>query len=98
MDRLWTNRKAFGDFVRNALSQYQSSVSNVYIAVAFFTGVRVIENLLLDDCHVRIVVRLGFPTNPWALRKLLNNSNVEVRYYIIPRSIIIFWLTEGKKL
>lgn len=81
MERLWTNRNSLGDFVRNGLEMYQSSVSEAFIAVAFFTEDQVVKNLVANDCHVKIVVRLGFPTNPRALRALMSSSNVDVRYY-----------------
>ncbi|NOR40948.1 MAG: alcohol dehydrogenase, partial [Gammaproteobacteria bacterium] len=81
MEQLWTNRNSLSDFVQNALIQHQPSVSNIYIAVAFFTDIEAVQNLLLDDCHLRLIVRLGFPTNPMALRKLLSTKNIEIRYY-----------------
>lgn len=82
MQGLWTNRGSLGDFVRNGLSSfYQTDVSEVYIAVAFFTEKEVVEEFLNSKCHVRMVVRLGFPTNPKALRQLIEKPDIEIRYY-----------------
>lgn len=81
MQGLWTNRNSLSDFIQNGLRLYQSSVTEVYIAVAFFTEEEVVKEFLDNNCHVRMVVRLGFPTNPKALRSLVKNPNVEIRYY-----------------
>ena len=83
MEGLWTNRSSLGDFIQNGLRLYQAhaTVSDVYIAVAFFTEGEVVKEILDDDCHVRMVVRLGFPTNPDALRSLISNPDIEIRYY-----------------
>ncbi len=57
----------------------------VYIASAFFTEFDVIDELIQRNCRIRIVVRLGFPTSPIALKHLLNNSkNIEARFYTNP--------------
>lgn len=78
---LWTNTSKRSDFVQNGLSHYQPSVSQVFIAVAFFTEESVIRDMVANDCHVRLIVRLGFPTSPKALKALIDNSNVEIRYF-----------------
>ncbi|WP_320720055.1 phospholipase D-like domain-containing protein, partial [Enterobacter sp. 296B2] len=41
----------------------------------------VIDSLLEKGCHIRIIVRLGFPTSPFALEKLLSHKNVEARFF-----------------
>ena len=81
MEGLWTNRNTVSDFVHNGLSQYQASVSEVYIAVAFFTESDVVNSILDNGCHVRMIVRLGFPTYPAALQQLIKKHNIEIRYY-----------------
>jgi HKD family nuclease len=78
---LYTNRNRHRDFVRNAIEHLSSDGCNVYIAVAFFTEISVIEKLLVNGCRVRLVVRLGFPTNPNALEKLKEREGVEIRYF-----------------
>jgi HKD family nuclease len=84
MEGLWTNRRLLGDFVQNGLRPYQTKVSEIFIAVAFFTEKEVVKEFLDNNCHIRMVVRLGFPTNPDALRSLYKNPNIEIRYYSDP--------------
>ena len=61
---------------------YGASVSEVYIAVAFFTDEKMVKDMISENgCLVRMVVRLGFPTKPSALRALINKPGIEVRYY-----------------
>jgi hypothetical protein len=54
---------------------------DIFIASAFFTEFNVIDSLLEKGCHIRIIVRLGFPTSPFALEKLLSHKNVEARFF-----------------
>jgi len=81
MEGLYTNRSSKKDFVQNGLYENVTDGMDVFIASAFFTEFDVIKMLLENNCHVRIVVRLGFPTSPSALDKLLNINNIEARFY-----------------
>lgn len=81
MQNLYTNRNSKKDFVQNGLYENVNEGMDIYIASAFFTEFDVINMLLEKNCHVRIVVRLGFPTSPAALEKLLNNKSIEARFY-----------------
>jgi len=78
---LYANRNQYKDFVYNAIQRLATDGCNVYIAVAFFTEISVIEELLAKGCRVRLVVRLGFPTHPDALNRLMSISGVEIRYF-----------------
>lgn len=78
---LYANRSQYRDFVHNAIQHLASNGCNVYMAVAFFTEESVIDELLANGCRVRLVVRLGFPTNPSALNNLMGRSGVEIRYF-----------------
>jgi HKD family nuclease len=78
---LYANRSDCKDFVHNAIGRLAADGCNVYIAVAFFTESSVVESLIANGCHVRLVFRLGFPTNPSALQELMELPNVEVRYF-----------------
>ena len=78
---LYANRNKHRDFVQNAIQALTSQPTNVYIAVAFFTEADVIESLTAKGCRVRLIVRLGFPTNPLALKRLLGNEKVEIRFF-----------------
>jgi HKD family nuclease len=78
---LYANRNEYRDFVQNAIGRLSADGCNVYIAVAFFTEASVVEDLLAKGCRTRIVVRLGFPTSPDALQRLMGKAGVEIRYF-----------------
>lgn len=81
MQDLYTNRSSKRDFVQNGFIENVKNGMDIFIASAFFTEFDIIKMLLEKSCHVRIIVRLGFPTSPSALEKLLNNKNIEARFY-----------------
>ncbi|MBL7637879.1 phospholipase D family protein [Atlantibacter hermannii] len=81
MENLYTNRTQCLDFVKHAFSSLTNEQTDVFIASAFFTEFNVIEEILAKNCHIRIIVRLGFPTSPTALEKLLTHKNIEARYF-----------------
>lgn len=78
---LYTNSNTKSDFIRNALNNSIAEEQDIYIATAFYTEYEIIEQMTKQNCHVKLIVRLGFPTNPDALRKALNNNNVDVRFF-----------------
>lgn len=78
---LYANRNDQRDFFKNALLASADSGCNVYIAVAFFTETSVIDELLDSGCIIRLIVRLGFPTNPTALERFMGNPRVQIRYF-----------------
>jgi HKD family nuclease len=81
---LFANRSSHKDFIYNAIEAYTSIPTNIYIAVAFFMEADVVKNLLSKGCAIKLIVRLGFPTAPSALKKLLNLPNIQVRYFTDP--------------
>ncbi|HFW4799917.1 TPA: phospholipase D family protein, partial [Salmonella enterica subsp. diarizonae serovar 60-67:z35:-] len=78
---LYTNRVSKNDFIRNGIIKHIEDGMDIFIASAFFTEFDVVDEILARGCHLRIVVRLGFPTSPVALEKLLNHGNVEARFF-----------------
>ena len=78
---LYANRNDHRDFIFSAIHNLASDGCNVYIAAAFFTEAAVVDDLLANGCHVRLVIRLGFPTSPDALRSLMGKTGVEIRYF-----------------
>jgi HKD family nuclease len=78
---LYTNRSSRRDFVKNPFINYVTGGMNVYIAVAFFTEADLIKEILSKGCHVRLIIRLGFPTNPKVLNDLMSLKNMEIRYF-----------------
>jgi HKD family nuclease len=76
---LFTNRNSRRDFIRDAIIHHAVGVDSVFAAVAFFTESDLVKELLKGK-HIRLVVRLGFPTSPRALAELMA-LNVEIRYF-----------------
>ena len=81
MEGLYTNRNSLSDFVKNGILSAIQGGTDVYIAVAFFTESDVVQEIIKAGCHVRMIVRLGFPTSPLAIKKLMNSNDVEIRFY-----------------
>lgn len=83
-DGLFTNRSSRGDFVFNAILSTQAQDTYIFIATAFFTEAEIIKTLTSRNCHVRLIVRLGYPTSPSALASIMDLEIVEVRYFTDP--------------
>jgi hypothetical protein len=81
---LYTNTNVRKDFLRPRLIDATPGVQDVFIASAFFTDADVIRSLVAADCNVRLVVRLGFPTNPYALERLMGHPQIQVRFFTNP--------------
>lgn len=77
---LYTNNKSRGDFFLNMFSEHARTPCQVSIAVAFLTDAEPILELARRGCRVRLIVRLGYPTSPAALRKLIGKEGIQVRY------------------
>ncbi|MBJ8496017.1 phospholipase D family protein [Acinetobacter oleivorans] len=78
---LFTNTYSKKDFFSDGLTREIQNDMDIYIASAFFTEVDVINDFIKSNCRIRIIVRLGFPTSPLALKHLLKQKNVEARFY-----------------
>lgn len=78
---VFANRNEKRDFVINELEDRAADECDVYIAVAFFTDAEVVEALLKKGCKVFIVVRLGFPTSPYAIERVMQHPNLQLRFY-----------------
>ncbi|WP_196584851.1 phospholipase D-like domain-containing protein [Aliivibrio fischeri] len=78
---LYTNQTSKNDFIQHGIIEHVNEGMDLFFATAFFTEANVVEELLAKGCHLRIVVRLGFPTSPTALEKLLTHKNVEARFF-----------------
>lgn len=68
MSGLYTNSKQRRDFIRIELLSRMENKQRIYIASAFFTESDVLEELAPTADSMLLVVRLGFPTSPNALR------------------------------
>lgn len=78
---LYTNTKSRNDFIRNAILQMSRQCKTMMIASAFFTDAELISDLASKGITINLVVRLGFPTSPTALRSLIQNNNVNIRFF-----------------
>ena len=78
---LFTNSTARQDFVHNGIIAAATQVQDVFIASAFFTESRTVEQIAQQGCNVRLIVRLGFPTSPGALASVSQMAPVQVRYF-----------------
>jgi len=81
MDGVFANRSTHRDFLTSELQRRGVGGRDVYIAVAFFTEPDVVEGFLSNGCDVWLVVRLGFPTNPAAIERVMKNPRLKLRVY-----------------
>lgn len=81
MQGVFANRNSKRDFVLNEIQARSSGGANVFAAVAFFTEANVIDDLVAKGCAVKLVVRLGFPTNPAALERVMAHTQVQTRFF-----------------
>jgi PLD-like domain len=81
---LFTNSVSRRDFIRSELLSSGEAVKEVFVATAFFTEAELLHGLADGGVSIRLVVRLGFPTSPHALSKVLRLKNIQVRYFSVP--------------
>ena len=81
MHTVFANRNKRGDFVINEFERAANDGKAVYIASAFFTDASIVERLLSKGCDVFMVVRLGFPTDPSAIDRVMKDERVRLRVY-----------------
>lgn len=81
MEGVFANRTAHRDFITNELQRHGVEGRDVFIAVAFFTEADVVQRFLDNGCSVWLIVRLGFPTKPYALDKVKDHPNLKLRVY-----------------
>ncbi|MCU0649386.1 MAG: phospholipase D-like domain-containing protein [Gemmatimonadaceae bacterium] len=92
---LYTNSNTRRDFLRSAFDTFSSCPQNVLVAVAFLTDAEPLLHLAERGSRLKIIVRLGYPTRPSALRKMLGVEGIQLRgtsqttfhpkLYIFPR-------------
>ena len=76
---LYTNSNIRRDFLRFAFEAYALRAQNVLVAVAFLTDPKPLLHLVAKGSRVKAIVRLGYPTQPRALRQLLNVEGLQLR-------------------
>ena len=79
--KLFTNSNAKLDFIGKRLETLSKN-TNLYISVAFFSHSDFILNAIKNNCSkIDLIIRLDFGTSPDELLKLIDNPNVNIRYY-----------------
>jgi len=81
MRGVFANRNDKRDFVINELESHSVNECDVYIASAFFTDAEIVERLLAKGCKVLMAIRLGFPTSPDAIERVIKHPNLQLRVY-----------------
>lgn len=77
---LYTNSSDRQDFFINAFSSFGSKPCDVYIATAFFTFSTPLILLRERGCRIKIIIRLGYPTKPEALKDIIGQEGIQVRF------------------
>ncbi len=77
---LFTNRNSHRDFVEGGLLSGREE-EPVFIATAFFTEYDLLKAISSRSRRVRLIVRLGFPTSPSALKEAMRDPFVDIRYF-----------------
>jgi HKD family nuclease len=80
MESLYTNSRIRHDFFKNAFISIGETQCDILIAVAFFTNSEVLIDLVNRGCRVKLIVRLGYPTNPTALQDILGREGIQIRF------------------
>jgi HKD family nuclease len=79
--KLYTNSNEKLDFMGKRLENISKN-TNLYISVAFFSHSDYILSAIKNGCSkIDLIIRLDFGTNPDELLKLIDNPNVNIRYY-----------------
>lgn len=78
---MFTNSNKRKDFLYDAIRAGASSPCSIYIASAFFTEDKIIEKFSNNECTVKIIVRLGYPTSAQALERCLSMKNIQIRFF-----------------
>lgn len=78
---LYTNTKSRNDFIRNAILHSSQQCKTMMIASAFFTDADLVTRLAMKGISINLVVRLGFPTSPNALRTVMQNPSINTRFF-----------------
>ena len=79
---IYTNTRSRKDHMRNALVRLADPPCAIGAAVAFFTDPEPVQFWSRQGCFpIRLIVRLGFPTDPAALDAILKLEGVQVRFF-----------------
>ena len=82
--RIITNSNKPNDRMFKLISE-QGKNTQVLIASAFFNESKIALDMVNNNCTIMLIVRLDYGTSPEALRKILNNKNIDIRFFTGPR-------------
>lgn len=77
---LYTNSSG-PDSVRNAFVINSADINEIFIASPFFTDDSFLKELLRGCDLIRLIVRLGPATSPNALKNVIDEHNLQIRYF-----------------
>jgi len=72
------------DTIRAAFERYTQTPRGVLLACPFFSCANLVGKLVEKRCSVRLIVRLAPATNPAALKEVIQEWHVPVRYFTSP--------------
>lgn len=73
------------DIIRNAFYNNLEGVLQVSLASPFFSNSDLVEDVLKGGRTVRLIIVLGPATSPVHLQRLINRSNIHIRYFTSPK-------------
>ncbi|KRE70883.1 phospholipase D-like domain-containing protein [Paenibacillus sp. Soil750] len=81
MENIFSNSMKRNDYLSDEMLKYAKN-SEVSIAVAFFTNENFLMDLINNGCSIRLLVRLGFPTDGISLRRIFEYKHkIQIKYY-----------------
>lgn len=81
--RIITNSNKPNDRMFKLISE-QGKNTQVLIASAFFNESKIALDMVNNNCTIMLIVRLDYGTSPEALRKILSNKNIDIRFFTGP--------------
>ncbi len=55
--------------------------TQIYIATAFFSEDDLAIKMVNNNCTIQLIVRLDYGTNPESLEKIIDNPNIDIRFF-----------------
>ncbi|OBZ18910.1 hypothetical protein A8L34_05005 [Bacillus sp. FJAT-27264] len=81
MENIFSNSMKRSDYLSDEMLKFAKN-SEVDIAVAFFTNEKFLMDLIDSGCSIRLLIRLGFPTDGISLKRIFEYKNkIQIRYY-----------------
>lgn len=78
--KLISNTNAPNDRMYKLLSD-EGKNTQIYIATAFFSDADLAIKMTENNCTIMLIVRLDYGTNPDSLEKIIDNPNIDIRFF-----------------